>query len=143
MEFDGNAYGTNSHCFFAAVYISREYQVIGAQGVLRIIFWQRDQNPEGGRIILSPRQLDEQGTMQVFNFKYNGRIHYNGAPYVVKHFMELMEGAAQPFTTVEQAFMAEMIACAAYQSADRKAWVALTESVPPDLRSIFDEQAAG
>ncbi len=128
---DENTFGVYSHCFFARGLTSREYQVIGTEACMRIIFSQMD-GPPDGRIILTPRYDDVPGRIQEYRFAYHGRIHYNGAPGVVRHFTELMSGARQPFTTVEQAFTAELIGCAAYSS-QGGAWVDLQAMLPEDL----------
>ncbi len=129
---EDNKYGVYSHCFYARGLTSREYQVLGTEGCMRIIFSEVN-GPADGRIILTPRYEDPlQGRIQEFKFSYHKRIHYNGAPGVVAHFTELMFGAKQPFTTVEDAFMAELIGCAAYSASDG-AFVDLNKILPPDL----------
>ncbi len=134
IQMDQNAYGVYSHCFFTRGLTSREYQVIGTEASLRIIFTQVD-GPVDGRIVLTPRYHEARGRIQEFRFDYGKRIHYNGAPAVVRHFCDVMDGAAQPFTTVEQAFLAELIGCAAYR-APGGAWVELKDLLPPDLASV-------
>ena len=132
IEFEQEAIGVYSQCFFARAYTTREYQLIGKKGYMRIIFSQVDRPAGQGRIIVSLRQGAE-GDLMEWEFDYNGRIHYNGAPNVVRHFLDVMNGKAKPFTTVEQAFMAEMIGCAAYESAAKRQFVNIVDIVPSGL----------
>jgi len=48
-----------------------------------------------------------------------------------------MNGEARPFTTVEQAFVAELIGCAAYKSVDVQQYVSILDIVPADLKDVF------
>lgn len=137
LEFEHDAIGVYSQCYFVNGYTTREYQLIGKKGYMRIIFSQVDQPADfQGRIIVRPRQGRE-GRIMELKFNYNGRIHYNGAPGVVRHFIDIMHDKVKPFTTVEQAFVAEMIGCAAYKSVADKQFVNIPDIVPPDLKDIF------
>lgn len=139
IEFEHDAIGVYSQCYFVRGYTSREYQLIGKKGYMRIIFSQVDHPDKcNGRIIVRPLGGME-CTLMELQFNYAGRIHYNGAPNVVRHFLDIMNGDAKPFTTVAQAFVAEMISCAAYQSVASRQFVNILDIVPPDLRKIYKE----
>jgi hypothetical protein len=90
-----------------------------------------------GRITLARHQpgLPER---EEYKFNYEGRIHYNGGPFAGLHFYNMIQGKVGPFTTVADAFAAEMVGIAAMRSSDEHRQLELeTEIVPKDLREVF------
>ncbi len=134
IELDQGIFGTYSHCYFTNTDYSREYEVIGTRGTLKVSF--SGNAPRGGGLLkYYPR--DSSGEIQTFEYGYGGKIHYRGGPDLSRHFYELLQGNAEPFTTVEQAFVAEMLACAAMKSQQTNTFVTIEDIVPEDLKSIF------
>ena len=91
-------------------YRGRIYTIIGRDGVMEV-----DMGHERGQISLHSRY----GTIKdktVFHFDYLGRNHYNGDTYLLRNFLNVMQGKAQPFTTVQGAIHAELIGLAAARS---------------------------
>jgi len=128
-----NIFGTYSHAYFCKMPgHSRDYEVIGTEGALTIKLSKED--GRGGEIRLFP--YDDRNSVEKYEFDYCSKIHYFGGPFVVKHFYNLMCGVeTKPFTTVEQAFTAELLGFAAMKSAEESSrFVALDEIVPADLR---------
>ena len=84
---------------------TRRYEFIGTDGFLSIDFSK-------GELF-----LNSLGAKQKLYFDYLRRIHYNGAPGVAKHFLGLMDGTiTKVHSPVDEAFAAELIAFAAYES---------------------------
>jgi len=137
IEMDNNIFGTYSHCYFCDTDYTREYEVIGTKGTMTASF---SGNPDG---VLKFYPRDRSGEIQTYKFNYHGKIHYLGGPYVGKHFYELMCGTAKPFTTVNQAFVAEMLSCAAMESQTRNSFVNIEDVVPEDLRPAYKSTYAG
>lgn len=136
IEMEDGRFGTYSQCYFNNTDYSREYEVIGTKGTLRVWFCSPEQKG-GGLLKFYPR--DQSGEIQAFQYGYGGKIHYRGGPYVARHFYEIMCGRTQPFTTVEQAFVAEMIAFAAQKAQQSGGFVAVEDLLPEDLRPVFRE----
>jgi hypothetical protein len=93
-----------------------------------------NENIYQGEIGIYPRH----GEIQKFNFQYENRIHYNGSPNVFEHFYNLMTGkATTPYSPVDEAFAAEMIAVAAYRSSDLGEYVTIKDMLPDNQKNIF------
>jgi len=138
IEFADGVFGTYAQCFFTPPsYSTREYEVIGLEGILRIsLSLLGDHNR--GRLLIAPRF----GTPEDFeshDFEYRGRIHYNGGGLVARHFHDVMDGSAAPFTTVRQAFAAEVLGYAATLAARSGRFVRPEEIVPDDLKRVWKE----
>lgn len=128
-----NIFGTYSHTYFCKMPgHARDYEIIGTEGALTIKLSKKDR--DAGEIELFP--YDERNTIEKYEFEYCSKIHYCGGPFVVKHFYDLMCGLeTKPFTTVEQAFTAELLGFAAMRSVkESNRFVDLDEMVPADLR---------
>ena len=135
-----NIFGTYSHAYFCRMHgHTRDYEVIGTEGALTIKLAKEDRY--AGEIELFP--YDERNTVEKYDFEYCSKIHYYGGPFVVKHFYNLMCGLeSKPFTTVEQAFTAELLGFAAMKSAEENSrFVELDEVVPPDLRDAIQGES--
>ena len=118
-------------------YYSREYEIIGSKGMLRISFTPLEQcSHYTGKISLMPR-YDACGNLGEYNFDYYDKIHYNGGPGVVRHFVDLMNGKASPITTVEQAFAAEVIGYVSNLASRKGEFVRVEEAIPADLKSVW------
>ncbi len=89
-----------------------------------------------GKITLMPR-YDTYGNLGEYHFDYYQKIHYNGGPGVVRHFVDLMNGQASPITTVEQAFAAEVIGYVANAAARKGEFVKVDDVIPADLKPIW------
>ena len=83
--------------------------------------------------------FDGKGDLETTTFEYFDKIHYNGGPYVARHFLDLMCGKTKtPFTTVEQAFTAEALGFAAMKSsAEKSRFVEIDEIIPEDMKSAI------
>lgn len=109
IELDNGVFGTYSQCFFSRAPFSRRYEFNGTKGFLSMDFSK-------GRIVLRNLEREES-----FDFDYHGRIHYNGAPGVVKHFLSLINGTETVVrSSVESAAEAELISFAAYKSNEQR-----------------------
>lgn len=138
IEFDNGTFGTYTQCFFSPVsYTTREYEITGLEGILRLsLTIQGDHNK--GRI-LHCRRFGTPEDSTVYEFDYRKRIHYNGGGAVARHFCQLMTGEAEPFTTVRQAFAAEVLGQAATLAAQRGEFVVPQELLPDDLQGLWEE----
>ena len=82
--------------------------------------------------------------IEEYNFNYQGRIHYNGGPFAGRHFYDMIQGKAEPFTTVEDAFAAEMVGIAAMKSSKEHRQIDIEKDiVPQDLLPAFSEAYKG
>lgn len=137
IEFNNSVFGTYSHCYFVNHYFSREYEIIGHLGMLRISFTPLEQRSHyTGKLTLLPR-YDTHGNRGEYDFDYYNKIHYNGGPGVVRHFVDLMNGAARPITTVEQAFAAEVAGYVSNVASRTGTFVNVDEVIPADLKSVW------
>jgi predicted dehydrogenase len=140
VEFDNGVFGTYSQTFFVNGYFSRVYEIIGTEAVMRVCLsipsaHKKTGNDFDGFIEIFGIDISER-----FEFNYDGRIHYNGAPGVVRHFYDLMTGEKKPYSPVDQAFAAEMIALAAYHSnSNSNAFVDIRSLLPSDLLPVFQQ----
>lgn len=138
IAFENGTFGTYAQCFFSPPgYSTREYEIVGLEGIMRISFsLVADHNK--GRLLLCPR-FGTPHDASVHEFEYRGRIHYNGGGAVARHFHEIMDGTAAPFTTVRHAFAAEVLGYAATLAGQRGRSVLPGEIVPDDLKPIWNE----
>jgi hypothetical protein len=73
-----------------------------------------------------------------YKIGYEGRIHYNGDPFAGLHFDNMMQGKSEPFTTVDDAFAAEMVSIGAMRSSEQRRQIDLHQDIVPDnLRAEF------
>jgi len=144
IECDRGVFGTYAHCFFVNNHFSRRYEIIGTEGILYIELSMRDKlHGCDGRITLARHNPSLPG-QEEYKFNYEGRIHYNGGPAAGLHFYNMIQGKAEPFTTVADAFVAEMVGVAAMKSSAERRQVDLEEEiVPADLRPAFRQAYAG
>lgn len=137
IELASGVFGTYSQNYFTVMPgHSRIYELIGDRGALYI---ELATLPEyKGKVTYFPR--DKRGKIESASFDYFGKIHYNGGPYMARHFHELMRGATRtPFTTVNQAFVAEALGFAAMRAGDEGSFVNVDSIVPEDLKNVFSE----
>ncbi len=128
----GNVFGTYTHTYFCDMPgHSRLYEVIGTRGALYITLAKEERYL--GEVKFFP--FDKSGETEKFTFEYFSKIHYNGGPYVARHFYNLMCGRENvPFTTVEQAFTAEALGFAAMASSkENNRFVSIDEIIPDDM----------
>jgi len=140
IECTNNVFGVYSHCFFVNNHFSRRYEIIGTEGILYIELTLREKifNCDG-RITLAryTPSLPLPG-LEEYKFNYEGRIHYNGGPLAGLHFYDMILGKAEPFTTVEDAFAAEMVGIGAMKSSAEHRQIDLEQDVvPEDLLDTF------
>lgn len=137
IQCTNGVFGVYSHCFFVANHFSRRYEIIGTEGVLYIELSMFEKNKDSdGRIILSRNSLDL-ASREEFKFRYEGKIHYKGGPYTGRHFYNMIQGKAEPFTTVEDAFAAEMTGIAAMRSSEEDRQIDIEDIVPKDILPSF------
>jgi predicted dehydrogenase len=133
IEFQGGITGSYQQWFFSPrSYHHRVYEIYGTEGALELDFGAEF----GGKITFCPR-FGTLADKQEYNFDYLLRNHYNGDGAMTKHFWEVCTGRAEPMTTIEQAFMAEVLGYGALVSGDRRKIVQIGSLLPKDLRSIY------
>jgi len=138
VEFDNGTFGTYAQCFFSPPgYGTREYEIIGLEGILRISF-SLVGNHYKGRILVCPRYGTPQDAV-TYDYDYRCRIHYNGGGAVATHFCHLIDSREEPFTTVRQAFLAELLGIAATQASEKGQFVYPEKLLPADLRSLWPQ----
>jgi predicted dehydrogenase len=137
IELENGTFGSQINTFFIENYYTRVYEIIGNKAIMRICLSAlpgENENIYQGEIGIYPRH----GEIQKFNFQYENRIHYNGSPGVFEHFYSLMTGkATTPYSPVDEAFAAEMIAVAAYRSSDLGEYVTIKDMLPDNQKNIF------
>ncbi len=138
VECTHGVFGVYSHCFFVSNHFSRRYEIIGTDGMLYLELSMREKTSNcDGRITLTRRTLGLPG-LEEYKFGYDGRIHYNGGPFTGLHFYNLIQGKVGPFTTVEDAFAAEMVGIGAMKSSEQHRQMDLEQDiVPEDLQTVF------
>lgn len=136
IQFANGKFGTYVQWFFSPrSYHHRIYEVQGTEGALEV-----DLGAEfGGRILFCPR-YGTYADRQEYKFDYLQRNHYNGDGEMMKHFYQVLRGEAAPFTTVKQAFAAELLGYAANRSLSEKQYVAARDLVPKDLAGLYSER---
>lgn len=134
-----NIFGSYSHCYFVRHHFSRRYEIIGTEGLLYIELTMREKmHPWDGRITLARSSPPDSPGIEEYKFNHEGRIHYNGGPFAGLHFYDVILGRAQPLTTVEEAFAAEMTGFAAMKSSKEGVWIDIEKTVvPEDLKENF------
>jgi len=137
MEFENGCFGTYADCYFSpGHYSTREYELIGLEGIMRIsLSLAEDHNL--GRIVVHPRH-GTRDDIQTYDFQYDGRIHYNAGPVTASHFYDIMRGKTEPFTPVDEAFAAVTLGHAATVAGTEKRYVSVADVVPDDLKSKWD-----
>ena len=135
IKLSNGIFGTYSHTYFCNMPgHSRIYEVIGTQGALYMTL--AESHDYHGLLKFYP--VNNSGEIETYDFNYFGKIHYYGGPYVARHFYNLMCGSeTKPFTTVNQAFVAEALGFAAMQSAGGEQFVNILDMVPDDLRTTY------
>jgi len=142
IEMADGTFGTYSHTYFCEMRgHSRIYEVIGTEGAMSIQLSAEDPDYRGV-IRVFPR--NRSGEVETYEYDYHGKIHYNGGPYVARHFYNLMTGAEiKGFTTVNQAFVAEMLGFAATQASREGRFVPVASLVPEDLLAAYSTTYRG
>ena len=138
IECVNDVFGVHAHCFFVHNHFSRRYEIIGTEGILYIELSMRENGHDcDGRITLARHTPGLPGREE-YKFGYEGRIHYNGGPFAGRHFYNMMQDKAEPFTTVEDAFAAEMVGIGAMKSSKEHRQIDLERDiVPKDLLAAF------
>ncbi|MCP3967271.1 MAG: hypothetical protein GY750_03715 [Lentisphaerae bacterium] len=138
IECTNDVFGVYSHCFFVSNHFSRRYEIIGDKGLMYIELSMREKKMDyDGRITLA-RNNPFLNSREEYTFKYDGKIHYNGGPFAGRHFYDIIKGQATPFTTVKDAFAAEMVGLGAMKSsAENKTVDIVGDMVPKDLKKYF------
>ncbi len=142
IEMTDGTFGTYSHTYFCEMRgHSRIYEVIGTEGSMSL---QLSAEDPGYRGILRVFPRNGGGEVETYDYDYNGKIHYNGGPYVARHFYNLMTGAeTEAFTTVNQAFVAETLGFAAIRAAREGRFVPVASLVPEDLLAAYSATYRG
>ncbi|MEI6422685.1 MAG: Gfo/Idh/MocA family oxidoreductase, partial [Lentisphaerota bacterium] len=146
VECTNNVFGVYSHCFFVNNHFSRRYEIIGTEGMLYIELTLREKhyNCDGRITVARAAPLLPLPGIEEYNFNYQGRIHYNGGPFAGRHFYDMIQGKAEPFTTVEDAFAAEMVGIAAMKSSEEHRQINIEQDiVSQDLLPAFSEAYKG
>jgi len=136
IELENGVFGTYAHTYFCEMRgHSRLYELIGTRGAMTL---QLSTEDPGHRGILRVHPRDKNGEVATFEYDYAGRIHYNGGPFLARHFYELMCGTVnEALTTVNQAFVAEALGFAAMTAAREDRYVAVASIIPPDLDAAY------
>ena len=136
IQYQNGVFGTYHQWFFSPrSYHHRIYEVHGTLGALEIDLGDE----HGGQILVSNRYA-EAGTQSVSKFDYLGRNHYNGDGPMMLHFCDVIHGDAAPETTVEQAFLAELMGYGSMIAGERNAHVNLKELAVPDMLGILENE---
>ena len=140
IECANNVFGVYSHCFFVNNHFSRRYEIIGTEGILYIELSMREKNHNCDGLITLARNNPALPCREEYKFAYEGRIHYTGGPVAGRHFYKMILGKVEPFTTVEDAFAAEMVGVGAMKSSEQHRIIDIgQEIVPKDLQTIFKQ----
>jgi len=136
IELENGVFGTYTHNYFSNMKgHSRLYELIGTEGALHLQLSAQD---PGYRGVLRYFPNNSSGEVEAFSYDYYNRIHYNGGPYLARHFYNVMCGTeTTAFTTVNQAFVAEALGFAAMKAAREERFVAVDSIVPEDLEELF------
>ena len=137
IQLSNGIFGTYAHSFFCGHMPghSRIYEIIGSEGAIYITLHREDGYT--GEVKYFP--YDNTHRQESSVFEYEGKIHYYGGPFLVKHFYDLMCGKdVKPFTTVEQAYTAELLGFAAMKSGEESSrWVNILDITPDDLKDAI------
>lgn len=142
IDCTNNVFGTYAHCFFVSHHFSRRYEIIGTEGIMYIELTMRDKpaNCDGKITVARHNPVQPLPGIEEYKFDYEGRIHYNGGPFAGLHLYNMMQGKAEAFTTVEDAFAAEMVGIAAMKSSEEHRQIDLEKDiVPEDLLKAFNK----
>ncbi len=138
MEFDNGVFGTYTERYFVPPSChDREYELVGLNGIMKMSLYDNDK-PGHGKISVYPRYGTPEDVYK-FSFDYRGRIHCNGDGNVARHFYQIMLGKACPFTTVRQAFVAEVMGFAALLASKQEKFINILDIVPDDLKDIWNK----
>ena len=136
LELEDGVFGSYANTYFVNGFFSRVYQMIGTEALMRVCFSLPRAEKDGfdGKIEV----YRNDGGYEKFEFDYEQRIHYNGSPAVTAHFLELLEGKqVKLHSPVDEAFAAELVALAAYESNRRGLPVEVADLLPADLKGLF------
>ena len=138
IELENGTFGTYTQCFFApSGYTTREYEIVGLDGIMKISFSLIGTHDKG-RIVVCKRFGGPEDSMTL-DFDYHGRIHYNGGGVVAKHFCHVIDKKEDPFTTVRQAFLAEILGYSATVAAQTGEFVYPEKVLPKNLKNIWGQ----
>ena len=138
IEFENGTFGTYTECFFTpASYSSREYEITGLEGIMKISF-SLGSDHHKGKVLVSPR-FGTPGDAVTYDFDYRNNNHYNGGGEVVKHFCRVINRQETPFTTVRQAFLAEVLGHSATLAAQTGEFVYPEKVLPADLNNLWSQ----
>lgn len=150
LECVDGVFGVYSHCYFVKNHISRRYEIIGTDGIIYMELSTRTRAPgvDGTLTVARSEKKPDEPAVEEHRFNYEGRIHYNGGPFAGRHFLDVITGKAEPLTTVQDAFVAEMAALAAMKSSDEGRRVDIEKDIiPRDLapvaREAYPRRASG
>jgi len=135
IDFDGGVFGTYQQWFFSPrSFHHRVYELHGTEGAMEI-----DLGAEfGGKITICHRYAQAVNNDRfTYRFDYLGRNHYNGDGPMMHHFYRVVKEGEQPLSTVEQAFVAELVGYGAIRAAEEGRVVALRDLLPPDLKEVY------
>lgn len=132
IRLSNGIFGTYTHSYFQSIPgHSRIYEILGTEGAMYMTLYKEEAYEGEIKVYPANKEL----TTEIYKFQYDNKIHYFAGPTLARHFLDLMEGKAVPFTTVPQAYTAEMLGFAAMKSANEDSrWVKIDEVVPDDLR---------
>lgn len=142
VELDNGVFGSYANTYFVEGYFSRVFQLIGTDAVMRVCFSlpASEKDLFDGKVEV----YGKNSRYDKYEFHYHGRIHYNGSPGVVAHFFDLMDRKdVKPYSPVDEAFAAELIAIAAYESNRKGTYVTVTDLLPDDIKIMFAKSFCG
>lgn len=138
VEFENGTFTTYTQCFFSPPgYTTREYEIVGLEGIMKISFSLVGTHDKG-RLLICPR-FGTPEDVTTYEFDYQGRIHYNGGGAVATHFCRVIDKEEAPFTTVRQAFLAEVLGTAATLAAQKGEFVCPEKLLPKDLKNLWSQ----
>ncbi len=138
MELENGTFSTYAQCFFSpSSYTTREYEIVGLDGIMRISFSLVGTHDKGRLLICKRFGAPEDAV--TYDFDFQGRIHYNGGGAVARHFCRVIDKEEAPFTTVRQAFLAGVLGFAATLAAKTGEFVCPEKILPADIKSIWSQ----
>ena len=115
IEFENGVHGSYIQTFYTPPnWSGRVYTVVGCEGIMNIDLGN-DGRKDGGRITVVSRH-GTRDDRSVYEFGYLNRIHYAGDEYLVRNFLNVIEGVEEPLSTIQGAVAAERLGLAAMRS---------------------------
>ncbi len=136
FDFENGVIGTYVQWFFSPRgYHHRVYEIYGTEGAMEI-----DLGAEyGGKIVLCSRYGATNDRAE-YDFDYLGRNHYNADGYMMQHFYHVVKDGLPVETTIEQAYLSELLGYAAIKSSEQGNYICPQQLLPRDLQDCYTKK---